>query len=63
MNNNTEEHSNEENHSIARRRVIKSLPFLAVGGLMALLSSCTPTHNTARRTSRRTSRRVSRRRY
>jgi len=55
------ENKTEENPSIARRRMIKALPFLAVGGAMALLSSCTPVNNTARRTGRRTGRRVSRR--
>jgi hypothetical protein len=58
----TEEFADENTHSMARRRMIKALPFVAAGGLMMLLSSCTPTHNTARRTSRRTSRRVTRRR-
>lgn len=58
---NTEESVNENSPLIARRKVIQSLPFLAAGGLMALLSSCTPNRNTARRTGRRTSRRVSRR--
>jgi len=52
----------EEDHSIARRRMIKALPFVAAGGVMMLLASCTPTRNTVRRTGRRTSRRVSRRR-
>jgi len=57
-----EEFADENAHSMARRQMIKALPFAAVGGVLMLLSSCTPTHNTARRTSRRTSRRVSRRR-
>jgi len=52
----------KDNHSIARRRMIKALPFLAIGGVITLLSSCSPVHNTARRTGRRTGRRVSRRR-
>jgi len=52
----------EENTVIARRGLIRALPFIAVGGIMALFSSCTPGRNTARRTSRHTSMRVSRRR-
>ncbi|MCF6314007.1 MAG: hypothetical protein L3J39_16290 [Verrucomicrobiales bacterium] len=47
---NTEKTVNENSPSMARRKVIQSLPFLAAGGLMALLASCTPNRNVARRT-------------
>ncbi len=49
--------NSQKNPTLARRNVLKLVPFAAGALIATLLGGCTSTHNTARRTSRRTSRR------